>query len=209
MPQLSAIFDFDGVIADTEPQYDRFFEILSEKLGIEDFAAKIKGTKIDEALNNNFPQFSDVLKRTIIDATYNFELQMDFPLVPGVMDFIYYLKKENFKIGLVTSSHSDKMKIAMDKLNINGLFDTEVMAERITRGKPDPMCYLTAAEDLKVSPGECVVFEDSIAGTAAGRAAGMTVIGVTTTLSEETLKERVDYIISDFRNFQNLPILKK
>ena len=63
-------------------------------------------------------------------------------------------------------------------------------ADRITKGKPDPMCYLLAASDLHVSPSDSLVFEDSFAGIQAGTNAGMRVIGLSTTNSEESLKEQ-------------------
>ena len=76
------------------------------------------------------------------------------------------------------------------------------MAGRIERGKPDPMCYLLAADDLGVPPGDCIVFEDSLAGVQAGLAAGMTVVGVATTLPYKRLAALTPYVIPDFRDVQ-------
>jgi len=201
MSNISTIlFDFDGVIADTEPLYDVFFEELDKKidLRIPGFAASLKGKPIVEALNIHYPQFSEELKKRIIDEIKAFELTMDYPFVNGVMNFIYYLKSNGYKVGLVTSSHEMKMDYAMRKLQLNSIFDTEVMAGRINKGKPAPECYLLAARDLGVSPQECVVFEDSLAGLQAGISAGMKVIGVTTTLPKERIKELTSNIINDF-----------
>ena len=78
------------------------------------------------------------------------------------------------------------------------MFDTIVTADRITKGKPDPMCYLLAANDLNVSPADCIVFEDSFAGIQAGTDAGMRVIGLSTTNPEETLKNKVYEVIPNF-----------
>jgi beta-phosphoglucomutase-like phosphatase (HAD superfamily) len=63
------------------------------------------------------------------------------------------------------------------------------------------MCYLLAAADLGVSPGQCIVFEDSFPGIAAGNAAGMTVIGLSTTNPEEAIKDMVSRVIPDFTGF--------
>ena len=62
------------------------------------------------------------------------------------------------------------------------------------------MCYLLAASDLHVSPTDCLVFEDSFAGIQAGTNAGMRVIGLSTTNSEESLKDKVHHIIPNFQN---------
>ncbi|HBJ15282.1 MAG TPA: HAD family phosphatase, partial [Parabacteroides merdae] len=85
-------------------------------------------------------------------------------------------------------------------LKLDNLFDTVVSADRITKGKPDPMCYLLAASDLHVSPSDSLVFEDSFAGIQAGTNAGMRVIGLSTTNSEESLKDKVYQVIPDFQN---------
>ena len=142
--------------------------------------------------------------KTVERELGEFELQMDFPLVDGVMEFIEYLKNNNYKIGLVTSSQDFKMKRALDILNLSKTFDTEVTAARITKGKPNPACYLLAAEDLNVSPSECVVFEDSFHGKRAGKDAGMRVVGVSTTISENELQGKADFIISDFSDLKQV-----
>jgi beta-phosphoglucomutase-like phosphatase (HAD superfamily) len=68
----------------------------------------------------------------------------------------------------------------------------------VTRGKPDPACYLEAAARLSSSPGECVVFEDSVAGLAAGRAAGMTLVALATTLPAGMLYPLASRVFRDF-----------
>ena len=130
----------------------------------------------------------------------DFEQEMPFPPVPGAMEFIHLLKSKGVKVGLVTSSDDVKLKRAFRLLKLDNLFDTVVSADRITKGKPDPMCYLLAASDLHVSPADCLVFEDSFAGIQSGTNAGMRVIGLSTTNSEESLKDKVYQVIPDFQN---------
>ena len=103
------------------------------------------------------------------------------------------------RLGLVTSSDEAKVRRAFRLLSLDGLFDTLVTADRITRGKPDPMCYLLAASDLQVAPEDCLVFEDSFAGIEAATRAGMRVIGLSTTNPAEALKGKVYKVIPDFR----------
>ena len=200
------LFDFDGVIANTEPQYDIYIDALGEKynLGIENFALKVKGTTSPDILKKYFSHLPKEEVKTVERELGEFELQMDFPLVDGVMEFIEYLKNNNYKIGLVTSSQDFKMKRALDILNLSKTFDTEVTAARITKGKPNPACYLLAAEDLNVSPSECVVFEDSFHGIRAGKDAGMRVVGVSTTIPENELQGKADFIISDFSDLKQV-----
>ncbi len=202
----TVLFDFDGVIANTEPQYDIYIDALGEKynLGIKNFALKVKGTTSPDILKKYFSHLPKEEVKTVERELGEFELQMDFPLVDGVMEFIEYLKNNNYKIGLVTSSQDFKMKRALDILNLSKTFDTEVTAARITKGKPNPSCYLLAAEDLNASPSECVVFEDSFHGIRAGKDAGMRVVGVSTTIPENELQDKADFIISDFSDLKQV-----
>ena len=94
------------------------------------------------------------------------------------------------------------MAHAFRALPIRDLFDTLVTADRITNGKPDPMCYLLAAEDLQVNPADCIVFEDSFAGIEAATRAGMTIVGISSTNPAEALRPLVDRVIPNFNGLR-------
>lgn len=200
------LFDFDGVITNTEPQYDVFFDNMAEEygLGIKNFAFQVKGVTMPNILEKYFSGFSDEDIETIKQKTKDFEINMDFQFIPGVEKFIYYLKENGYRIGLVTSSQNYKMEVALKKMNLVGVFDTEVTANRITAGKPDPMCYLLGAKDLNSDPSECIVFEDSFSGIQAGTSAGMRVVGVATTIPANELTDKVYAVISDFTDLPRL-----
>lgn len=202
----TVLFDFDGVIADTEPQYDIYIEELGQKhnLGIDDFAIKVKGTTTPYIIKNYFSHLSEEEQERIEREMEDFEQLMDFPLVEGVMDFINYLKENGYKVGLVTSSQEMKMERALKLLQLTDTFDTIVTAARITHGKPNPMCYLLAAEDLAVKPEECTVFEDSFHGIQAGKDAGMRVVGLSTTIDEKALRDKTKHVIPDFSDLKKV-----
>ena len=168
MDITTIFFDFDGVVADTEPLYDIFWRQVAEKYHIG------------------------------IPACDEYEETMDFPEVKGAVRFLHMLKTKGYRVGLVTSSYRIKIERALKLMDIEKVFDTIVTADRITSGKPDPMCYLLAARDLQVDPGECVVFEDSFSGIQAGTVAGMRVIGLATTNPEEAIGDKVSAVIPDF-----------
>lgn len=200
------LFDFDGVIADTEPQYDIYMDELGEKynLGIHNFARTIKGTTTPDILKKYFSHFSESEVEKIKEEIDSFEQRMEFPLVDGASDFIDYLKSNGYKIGLVTSSSDIKMKRALKLLKMDRTFDTEVTSSRITEGKPNPMCYLLAAKDLKSDPKECIVFEDSFHGIQSGKSAGMKVVGLSTTIAKADLLNVTDIVIPDFSDHNYL-----
>lgn len=95
-------------------------------------------------------------------------------LLPGTRAFLDVLPAERWAV--VTSATRRLAEARLDAVGI--LPKTLVAADDITRGKPDPEPYLLAARALGVDPEHCVVFEDAPAGLAAGRAAGMTTVGV-------------------------------
>ncbi|MEI3153971.1 MAG: HAD family phosphatase [Odoribacter sp.] len=196
-----ALFDLDGVVADTESLYDIFWEGIAEKYHIDvpDFASKIKGTTLQHIYHTYFAACSADETDRITSAIIDYERDMSI-LSPGIVEFFPILKQHGYRLGLVTSSSMAKMQIALKKMGLESGVDTLVTADRITEGKPDPMCYLLAAADLQVQPDACVVFEDSFAGIQAGKAAGMRVVGLATTYSREAILDQVDAVIPDFQN---------
>lgn len=198
----TALFDFDGVVVDTEPIYDIFWDEVADKyqLGIPNFAHRIKGTTLPFIMEKYFSGFPEKTRQHIIDASMAYEKDMPFPPMPGSLEFIRMLKEKKVTLGLVTSSDEAKVRRAFRLLSLDGIFDTVVTADRITQGKPDPMCYLLAASDLQVDPANCLVFEDSFAGIEAGTRAGMRVIGLSTTNPADSLKEKVYRVIPNFES---------
>ena len=85
--------------------------------------------------------------------------------------------------------------------DFKGMFDAIVTADMISKSKPDPECFLLGARLLGCAPSNCFVFEDSLAGLTAGRAAGMTVIGLSTTHPAERISALADHVIADFSGF--------
>lgn len=196
----TALFDFDGVIVDTEPIYDIFWNEAGERYGtgIDNFAAVIKGTTLPYIMEKYFSDRTEEFRQMIIKESTEYESTMPLPAMLGSLEFLHLLKKNGVQMGLVTSSDNTKVERAFKLHHLENMFDTIVTADRITKGKPDPMCYLLAADDLHVSPADCLVFEDSFAGIQAGTAAGMRVIGLSTTNPEESLKDKVYEVIPNF-----------
>jgi HAD superfamily hydrolase (TIGR01509 family) len=201
---LTLLFDLDGVIIDSEPQYDRFWGDRGELYGFgQNFAGKVKGLTMSQIMNKHFANLSTAEKNKIIAECTEFETTMDCPLIAGAENFITQMKSQGVKTGLVTSSDDTKLSRIIKKFNMGSWFDTIVTANRVTRSKPDPQGYLLAAEDLKANISNCIVFEDSFAGIEAGRNAKMNVIALATTNSRQSIQTtgNADLIIDSFVNF--------
>jgi HAD superfamily hydrolase (TIGR01509 family) len=196
------LFDLDGVILDTESQYDVFWKKTAEKyqLGIENFEQLIKGTTLPNIIAKYFSHLPKEQQKEVETTNRAFDVQLKMYTIPGALEFLAKLKKSGAKMGLVTSSSDEKLEYVFSELPIKQYFDTVVSADRITRGKPDPMCYLLAAKDLDVLPENCYVFEDSFNGIQSGKSAGMKVIGLATTHPAESIQADCLQVIPDFQN---------
>ena len=200
---IAALFDFDGVTADTETQYSIFWNAIGKKYHpeIEAFGRTIKGQTLLQILDRNFSQFREDFP-SIIASHDEFEDNMEFTYIAGIVPFFKELRLHGVKIAIVTSSDKKKMDKACATLtDLKDLSDRILMAEMFRRSKPAPDCFLLGAEVFGTVPENCVVFEDSLHGLQAGNAAGMTVVGLSTTFSEETIKDICDIVIPDFTNF--------
>ena len=198
---LAFLFDLDGVIIDTEPQYDVFWKSLSEKyqLGIDQFECLIKGVTLPNIISRHFSHFSKEEQVNVEKEVQEFEKNMKIDYIPGAYEFLKKAKDAGIKMALVTSSNNEKLSSIFQKVPILPFFDAVVSADRITEGKPHPMPFLLAAKDLDLSPDDCIVFEDSFNGIKSGNAAGMKVIGLSTTNPKESIEKDVFLVFPDFK----------
>jgi len=124
-------------------------------------------------------------------------------LKEGVLDFLNLLKSKNYKIGIGTSNHRELVDLVLKRNGIYDYFDTIRTACEVGKSKPFPDIFLKVAEDLGLSPEECLVFEDTYAGVLAAKRAGMKVIAISDELSlpyKEDINELADQYIENFIN---------
>jgi HAD superfamily hydrolase (TIGR01509 family) len=201
MNYKAALFDLDGVVVDTESQYSVFWGSQCrlyhpEIPGLEN---KIKGQTLTQIYDGWFSGEIASEQPLITRRLNEFEAQMDFDYIAGFEDFITILRNKGFKTAVVTSSNKIKMNAVYRKHpEFHSLFDAILTSEDFSASKPDPDCYLKAAERFHLSPEECIVFEDSFNGLKSGRAAGMLVVGLATTNSAEQIAPFSDVVISDY-----------
>lgn len=198
--KIAALFDFDGVVMDTEPQYTVFWDKQGHKyLDEKDFGKKIKGQTLKQIYERYFSGMYEVQEQ-ITKELDKYESEMIYDYLPGVKDFILDLRSNNVGIALVTSSDKKKMaNVYRAHPEMEELFDHILTAECFTRSKPDPECFLLGMELIGATPENSIVFEDSFHGLKAGRDSGATVVGLATTNPEESLKDKADIILKDFQ----------
>ena len=203
MSNFCVLFDMDGVMLDTEPQYDKFWEHAADKYNIQipNFAKQIKGITLPNILKKYFSEYTQEEQNQLEKELLAYEANMIFEQIPGSIEFVESLKKEGVKVGLVTSSTMHKMVAVHKQRQFNELFDTIVTSENVVQGKPNPECFLIGAKNLGIEPKNAFVFEDSFAGIEAGTKAGMKVIGLATTHPADSLNDKCIAVLPNFSKF--------
>lgn len=189
------LLDLDGVVIDSEGEYTRIWDKIGTDFGVKvpDFAKIIKGNTLNRILNTYFPKEEHA---DVNNMLRHLERQMVYRIFPGVEHMLESVRTAGYKTAVVTSSNQEKMnRLWSQHPGLRKLFDTVITDGDISRSKPDPEGYLLAARLLEAKPTNCVVVEDSLAGMAAGHAAGAKVIGVSTTLPAEAIAGKCDLLL--------------
>lgn len=188
MKSIAVIYDMDGLIVDSEPFWRQAEIDVFSKVGLSlsnEDCMKTKGMRIDEVVNYWFKKSplskSKANKEEIVEAIMqqmqNLMAKHATPL-PGIIDSLNLLKSTGVKIALASSSQLRLINTVVDTLKIRDYFDVILSAENEEYGKPHPAVFLSAANKMKVAPLNCLVFEDSLHGVIAARAANMKVIAI-------------------------------
>lgn len=188
MQTAACIFDLDGVIVDTAKYHYLAWKKLTDQLGIdftEEDNERLKGVSrmasleiILEIGNRKLDE-----KRKLEYATLKNNWYIDYitkmtpdEILPGSLEFIKELREANIRVAI--GSASKNTPTILDRVGIRGLFDAVADGNNTCKAKPDPAVFLKAAEMVEIKPGNCVVFEDAVAGVQAAINAGMMCIGV-------------------------------
>lgn len=199
-----ALFDLDGVVFNTEPQYTVFWgQIFKEYYPDKpELSGNIKGSTLVQIYDKYFKDKKDT-QAEITHRLDEFEENMHFDYVPGFEDFVTGLRKNGVHTAVVTSSNRQKMNNVYSKHpEFKGYFDAILTSEDFSESKPSPDCYIKGAERFGANPKDCVVFEDSFNGLKAGRASGAYVVGLATTNSAEDIAPLCDKVIENYLNFK-------
>jgi HAD superfamily hydrolase (TIGR01509 family) len=184
-PIDAIIFDMDGVLVDSEPLHARATKLLLAERGlhwderesaeyigltdVESFAALVRRHGLpDDPL--------DLAARWAERAILLLE-QHARPL-PGVPSVPVTLRSRGYRLALASSSRPRVIAATLDAIGVRSLFEVVVSGAEVPRGKPSPDIFLETARRLGLSPGRCVVIEDSRHGVTAARAAGMHCIAI-------------------------------
>jgi beta-phosphoglucomutase len=125
---------------------------------------------------------------------------------PNLLDVLSWAADKDLKVGIVTGGTRNRVMEALDSFGIQDYFQIIVTSDEVSETKPSPEPYLLAATQLNIEAKDCVVIENAPLGIRSGKAAGMKVIGITTTLNSYHLRE-ADVVVGNFTDL--LRTLKK
>lgn len=201
-----ALFDFDGVIADTEISNKEFLEKALWEFGVtltEEDRRSLVGTndphRIERFLSRaNRPVTMEEYRaqRAISGNTYE---HGNLVPMPGLISFLQFLRCKGIRTAVVSSTSLHLLRIGLERMGMTDLFDVVIGGDMVKHRKPHPEPYQMAMEYLGAQPGECIVFEDSPVGISAGKAAGAFVVGYTgASIQQDT--SHADCLLDCFQN---------
>src|SRR5210317_1627771 len=214
MNKRGFIFDLDGVIVDTAKYHYLAWRKLANELGFEfteEQNEMFKGVSRKRCLEilldlGNIEASQEQFDKWMIEKNEDYLSYVDKmdekEILPKVKKVLKYLKKKEQPIAL--GSASKNAQPILEKVGLLPYFKSIVDGNSVSKAKPDPEVFLIAANDLKIKPEECIVFEDSVAGIQAAKIANMISIGI----GDKKVLHEADYIFKDFSEM-NTKFLKK
>jgi HAD superfamily hydrolase (TIGR01509 family) len=219
----AVIFDFDGIIVNTEPVHYRVYQEIFVPLGLgfswEEYVSRYIGLDDREifrrvfAADNHSPGAEEMKLLVAIKASIFQDIALSgVEPYPGVAELIRHLSG-NIPLALCSGAVRSDILPILRQLDLSHAFDTIVTADDVTVSKPDPESYRLTVRELsrvhegrKMIPGACLAIEDTPAGIASAKAAGIPVLAVTNSHPAERLTDAT--IIVDSLECVTLEVLK-
>lgn len=201
----AVIFDFDGVIVDSELlHYQAFSRILSPlgvEISLQQYYGKFLGLSDEELLrlldkDNNLHLSEQQMQKLLKEKAGMFKdlAVSQASIIDGVPAFLNILSENKIPLAIYSGALKPEIELILRGAGLRDYFDIIVSAEQVKKGKPDPEGFLLALKLLnrklkqQIQPRDCIVIEDSRWGLEAARNAGMRPIAVTNTYSADHLK---------------------
>ncbi len=209
------IFDMDGVLVDSEPLHIKAEGITLSRLGLNLperelyqymgtstrtlFTDLISRYKLNTSIEELYP-----LHRDTLVSLYRTSLSP----IPGALELLNMVKAQEIPLALASSSDMILIETVLQGLQLDHTFSAVVSGEEVDHFKPAPDIFILAAQRLSRKISGCLVIEDSTAGIASARAAGMTCIGFRSPNSRGQRYEQADYVVSSLEEI-DLPLLEQ
>lgn len=212
------IFDFDGLILDTEtPDFESWQQIYRQygyDFPFENWVSIVGGTGASdfdpheylEELSGLKIERKELQQQRSKDYLQNIDLQ---PILPGVLDYLEEAKGRELRLAVASSSPLDWVQGHLSRLGLFERFDTIKTAEDVERTKPDPALFNAVIEEFEIQPGEGLVFEDSFNGILAAKSAGLYCVAVPNPLTAELDLSRADLQLASLADLSLGDLLRR
>ncbi len=208
------LFDLDGTLVDADHLHYEAWRHMLARHGLdlteEAYRTDVMGAPNSLLLKSLLKDLDEDVGLALIDdkeAMFR-QLFVEIPPARGLAVFLDWLAGKAVPMGVVTNAPRDNAEHQLRSLGLVERFPTVVIGAEVARPKPFPDPYLVGLERLRGNASSSLAFEDSRSGIAAGKAAGLDVVGLTTGMSEATmLAEGVDLAIPDYEDPRLLPFV--
>jgi beta-phosphoglucomutase len=205
------IFDFDGIIVDTEPIHYRAFQEVLEPMGLgyswDDYVSCYMGFDDREAFREAFKAKSQNINNEDLEAMISRKASVFLKIIeegikpyPGVVNLIRDLAGK-MPLALCSGALASDIAPILHQLGIEDKFDAMVTADDVAASKPDPSSYVLAVHrlsaaypDLTIRPQHCLAIEDTPAGIQSAKGAGIAVLAITNSYPADKLGD-ADHVI--------------
>lgn len=215
LPKKAAIFDMDGTLVDNSAVHVRAFELFCNRYGVKDWRTKLEkafGMGSDDIMRMLLPE--EVIRERGLQALgdekeeiYRTIYAPEIAPVKGLKELLELLRRAGIRCAVGSSGCRQNVEFVLSSCKIEEYFEVKVSGDMVSRCKPEPEIYLTAAKALGVKPEECIVFEDARAGFEAARRAGAgSIVAIATTLPSEVILEEqlADVVVEDFSEITSI-----
>lgn len=206
------IFDMDGTIVDLEElNYRGYLQTVKESFDLDlseiEYLKHFAGSRTAEGFQSYLKE-QDIIEYEVEELVRNFrnikrenlenKTKEVVSLKEGVKKYFEYLKSEDKKICLATSTVEEFVNIIIEFFNLSEYFNTIITAEDVTEGKPSPQVYKFALDKLGTNKEKSVVFEDSKNGIASAKNAGVLCVGILTKGLNDKFVTKADFVIRSY-----------
>ncbi len=201
------LFDLDGTLAHTDPvHYDTWHELLLEfgiELNPELYKQKFNGRLNEDIVRDLLPHLSSKEGYNLSrhkEAAFRKNAAQSLSPMPGLRSLLDWVEQQQLQRAVVTNAPRENAIFTLGLLGLTDIFPVVILGEELERGKPDPLPYQTALQQLNITdPTLALVFEDSPSGVRSAVAAGIPTVGIASSQEPSVLYDAgATLVIPDF-----------
>lgn len=179
----AVIFDMDGLMINSEEITFEGYQVVLKDMDLtitRDFYKTLLGKPVKEIYELFYKEYGQSFPiETVIKKVHEYMANLfdtqGVPLKKGLLDLLIFLKNNNYKTIVATSSQRSRVDKILTKANLTSYFDDSICGDEVTKGKPNPEIFLKACKKLNIETKDAIILEDSEAGIEAGYQANIPV----------------------------------